>query len=52
VRFASEDFLKRAFDHVKDETRELVRLCERCRRRRLQRNLMPSVFFDNKEKNR
>jgi formate hydrogenlyase subunit 6/NADH:ubiquinone oxidoreductase subunit I len=52
VRFASDDFLKRAFDHVKDETRELVRLCERCRRRRLQRNLMPSVFFDNKEKNR
>lgn len=52
VRLASDELLKRAFDHVKDETRELVRLCERCRRRRLQRNMMPGVFFDIKEKNR
>jgi len=50
VRFASDDFLDLAFDHVKDETRELVRLCERCRRRRLQRNMMPGVFFNDKEK--
>jgi hypothetical protein len=27
-----------------------LRLCERCRRRRLQRNMMPSVFFESKEK--
>lgn len=52
VRAASEDFLKRAFEHMTDETRELVRLCERCRRRRLQRSMMPSVFFHNEEKTR
>jgi hypothetical protein len=37
---------------VKDETRELVRLCERCRRRRLQRNLIASAFVDNKKETR
>lgn len=52
VRFASDDILDRAFDHVKDETRELVRLCERCRRRRLQRNLIASAFVDNKKETR
>ncbi len=50
VRLAPEDFLQRAFDHLKDETRELVRLCERCRRRRLQRSLVASAFTDSKEK--
>jgi formate hydrogenlyase subunit 6/NADH:ubiquinone oxidoreductase subunit I len=50
VRFASDEFIERAFDHVREDTRELLRLCERCRRRRLQRNMMPSVFFESKEK--
>lgn len=50
VRNASEEFLRQAFDHIKDETYELVRLCERCRRRRLQRSLIASAFEDNKEK--
>jgi ferredoxin len=49
VRLASDELLKLAFDHVKDETRELVRLCERCRRRRLQRKMIASAFVDNKE---
>jgi formate hydrogenlyase subunit 6 len=52
VRFASDELLERAFEHVKEETRELLRLCERCRRRRLQRHMMPGVFFDIKEKTR
>ena len=52
VRPATEEFLGRAFDHIKDETRELVRLCERCRRRRLQRNLLAGAFGDDKGKNR
>lgn len=49
VRYATEDFLRRAFDHIKDETRELMSLCERCRRRRLQRSMMATAFTD-KEK--
>ena len=52
VRLASDELLQRALDHVKDETRELAHLCERCRRRRLQRKMMPSVFFESKEKTR
>jgi len=52
VRPASEEFLGRAFDHIKDETRELVRLCERCRRRQLQRNLFAGVLGDDKGKTR
>jgi len=40
VRTAHEDLLKRAFDNLTEETRELVRLCERCRRRHLQRKMM------------
>jgi formate hydrogenlyase subunit 6/NADH:ubiquinone oxidoreductase subunit I len=39
VRPATEELLQLAFDHVTDETRELVKLCERCRRHRLQRSL-------------
>jgi ferredoxin len=52
VRWVGDDFIERAFDHVKEETRELLRLCERCRRRRLQRNMMTSAFMDNTRKTR
>jgi formate hydrogenlyase subunit 6/NADH:ubiquinone oxidoreductase subunit I len=51
VRLASDELLKRAFDHVKQETLELVRLCERCRRRHLQRSMIASAFVDHKERN-
>lgn len=39
ARPATEELLKLAFHHVTPEARELVRLCERCRRRRLQRGM-------------
>jgi formate hydrogenlyase subunit 6 len=51
VRAAHEELLKRAFADLTEETRELVRLCERCRRRHLQRNMMVSAFGE-REKNR
>lgn len=52
VRPATEELLGRAFDHIKEETRELMRLCERCRRRKLQRNLFAGAFEDDKGKTR
>jgi formate hydrogenlyase subunit 6/NADH:ubiquinone oxidoreductase subunit I len=39
ARPATEELLKLAFDDVTTETRELLRRCERCRRRRVQRSL-------------
>ena len=47
VRFASDEFLKQAFDYVKDETRALVHLCPRCRRRHLQRSLIATAFVND-----
>jgi hypothetical protein len=39
------DLLRLAFDSaVPDETILLVKLCERCRRRRLQRNMFAAVY--------
>jgi formate hydrogenlyase subunit 6/NADH:ubiquinone oxidoreductase subunit I len=52
ARPATEELLRLAFDHVTDETRELVRLCERCRRRRLQRSLAVALGTDPKEMKR
>jgi formate hydrogenlyase subunit 6/NADH:ubiquinone oxidoreductase subunit I len=43
-RPVTDDLLNLAFDHaVPDDTRVLVKLCERCRRRRLQRNLFAAA---------
>ena len=36
VRTAHDELLRRAFDNMSDQIRGLVRLCERCRRMRLQ----------------
>jgi hydrogenase-4 component H len=44
VRTAHEELLKRAFETMTYETRHLVRLCERCRRRHLQRKMMVSAY--------
>ncbi len=44
VRPATGELLARAFEHVTDETRALLRCCERCRRRRLQRRLLAAAF--------
>lgn len=52
VRQANEALLQRAFAHWTSQTRELTRLCERCRRQRLQRNMAVGVFDDHEEKNR
>lgn len=48
VRHASEELLHRAFREVTKETRQLAVLCERCRRRRLQRNMATGVFAGEK----
>jgi hypothetical protein len=37
---------------MKEDTRALVRLCERCRRRRLQRSLFIAAAEDKKERTR
>ncbi len=52
ARPATDELLKLAFENVTDETRELVRLCERCRRRRLQRSLAVAAGEDPKEMKR
>lgn len=39
TRPVTDELISRAFDQIKEDTRALVRLCERCRRRRLQRSL-------------
>jgi formate hydrogenlyase subunit 6/NADH:ubiquinone oxidoreductase subunit I len=36
TRPVTEELISRAFAHANDEVRQLVHLCERCRRRRLQ----------------
>jgi hypothetical protein len=40
VRLATDELLRRAFDGIREETRQLLGLCERCRRRHLQRDLI------------
>jgi hypothetical protein len=41
----TSDLLELAFDPtVTDDTRTLIELCERCRRRRLQRNIFAAVY--------
>jgi formate hydrogenlyase subunit 6/NADH:ubiquinone oxidoreductase subunit I len=52
TRPATEELLKLAFDDVTAETRELVRRCEKCRRRRLQRTLAAVAGEDPKETRR
>lgn len=44
VRPVTAELLARAFEHATDETSALLRLCERCRRKRLQRSLVASAF--------
>jgi len=50
VRPATQELVLRAFEQVKEDTRELMSLCERCRRRRLQQSLLPIAFGKNEEK--
>lgn len=52
ARPATEELLKLAFKDVTPEARELVRLCERCRRRRLQRSLAAVAGETPEEKRR
>lgn len=47
TRPVTDQFIKLAFDVVKEDALELIRLCERCRRRRLQKNLFATTI--NKE---
>jgi len=49
VRPATEELLRLAFGHVTEELRELAHLCERCRRKRLQRSLAAGAL--NPEEN-
>lgn len=49
VRPATAELLAKAFEHVTDDTRELLRRCERCRRKRLQRRLVASTFDASQE---
>jgi hypothetical protein len=51
VRLASEELLRTAFDCIKEETRQLLGLCERCRRREVQRKLI-AASGDGKAKKR
>ena len=51
-RPAPEQFLAHAFPHVSEETRELAKRCERCRRRLMQRRMALSaglILPDKKE---
>lgn len=49
TRPLTEEFLTRAFDRVEEPVRELLSLCERCKRRRLQRNMLAAAAEDGKE---
>jgi predicted nucleic-acid-binding Zn-ribbon protein len=51
VRLASEKLLRTAFGCIKEETRQLLGLCERCRRRELQQKLI-AALGDGKAKTR
>lgn len=51
VRIASEELLRTAFGCIKEETRQLLRLCERCRRREVQQKLI-AASGDRKAKKR
>jgi len=50
VRPVTEELIRHAFEHIKEDTRELIRRCERCRRRRLQRSLLAALAGES-EKN-
>jgi formate hydrogenlyase subunit 6/NADH:ubiquinone oxidoreductase subunit I len=50
VRRVTDELLGRAFEQVTEETRELMRRCERCRRRRLQQSLLAAGSAPGKEK--
>jgi uncharacterized protein with PIN domain len=52
VRPVTDELISRAFDHIKEDTRSLMHLCERCRRRRLQRSLFIAAVEDPSEKTR
>jgi hypothetical protein len=43
VRPAADRLAHLAFEFTTDETRELLALCERCKRKRLQRNVLAST---------
>jgi hypothetical protein len=43
VRLANEELLRKAFGCIKEETRRLLGLCERCRRRELQQKLIAAA---------
>ncbi len=51
-RPVTEILVSRAFDAPTDATRDLLRLCERCRRRRLQRSLSAAAFGSQQEDGR
>jgi uncharacterized protein with PIN domain len=49
VRPVTEELIRRAFEEVKQDTQELMRRCERCRRR-LQQGLLVAAFGSSQEK--
>lgn len=48
VRPATETLIGTAFGHLKETTRELLRTCERCRRKRLQREFFLTAYGEEK----
>lgn len=52
TRPVTEEFTRRALDEASEDTRERLRLCERCRRRRLQRSLITAAFDGSPEEGR
>lgn len=49
TRPVTTELLSHAFEHIREDTRELAQLCERCRRRRLQRSLFVASYDRSKE---
>ena len=50
VRPVTEELIRHAFEQIKEDTRELMRRCERCRRRRFQRSLLAAMSGKSEEK--
>ena len=49
ARPVTPEFLTRAFEYLNEDMGELIRRCERCRRRHLQRNLFALVAWEGKD---
>jgi ferredoxin len=50
VRPVTKELIRRLFEEVKEDTWELLRRCERCRRRRFQRSLLAAMCGKSEEK--